>query len=133
MMAMAQGTVRADDGAQTVLRVNFTADEPTKIVAPDHAATAVLTSDPAETVGGKRALKGDSRTSTVEWNEFFHSRTGIFKPHTAYRIGFDYRVIACVVLEAMGAMTAGPSGRGNREIAGTSRCPTPFATQRTTS
>ena len=50
--------------------------------------------DPAEEVGGKPSLLGDSRASNGEWNEFFHLKQGILLPERAYRISFDYRALA---------------------------------------
>ena len=46
--------------------------DPLQLITPGEAASAKLTTDPAEGVDGKPSLKGDSRLSTSEWNEFFH-------------------------------------------------------------
>ncbi len=92
--AFAAPTVQADDAPRTVLSVNFAADDPARILSPADAAAATLTTDPAEEVGGKRSLKGDSRAAASEWNEFFHSKMGLFTPKEAYKVSFDYRVIA---------------------------------------
>ena len=62
--------------------------------ASTEAAAASLTQDPAEEVGGKKSLKGDSRVGGAEWNEFFHSKTGLFPPKEAYQVSFDYKIIA---------------------------------------
>ncbi len=43
---------------------------------------------------GSRSLLGDSRASQTEWNEFFHSKAGLFKPNEAYRVSFDEKIIA---------------------------------------
>ena len=65
------------------------------ILAPADAASAVLlTTEPAEEVGGKKSLKADSRASTQEWNEFFHSKPNLFPPKDAYKISFDYKILA---------------------------------------
>jgi hypothetical protein len=39
-------------------------------------------------------LTGDSRTSEAEWNEFFHSKTGLFGANQVCKVAFDYTVIA---------------------------------------
>ena len=70
------------------------ADDPLQLIAPDAAASAKLTTDPAERVDGKPSLKCDSRLSTGEWNEFFHSKVGLFQPNKAYKVSFDYKVLA---------------------------------------
>jgi hypothetical protein len=57
-------------------------------------AGVTLTTEPNEEIGGKRSLKGDSCSSTMEWNEFFHLRQGILKTKEAYKVTFDYRVLA---------------------------------------
>ena len=37
---------------------------------------------------------GDSRRSEAEWNEFFYSKPGLFQPKEAYKVSFDYKIIA---------------------------------------
>jgi len=39
-------------------------------------------------------LKGDSRQSADEWNEYFHSKAGLFQPNEAYKVAFDYKILA---------------------------------------
>lgn len=82
------------DAPQTVLNADFEGPNTDSVIVPDHRSSAVLTTDPAEVVAGKQSLKGDSRASTAEWNEFFHSQTGLFQAKEAYRVSFDYRVLA---------------------------------------
>ena len=62
------------------------------VVAADNPA--LVTTDPAEEVGGNPSLKGDSRAASSEWNEFFHSKPGLLDPKKAYTLSFDYRVLA---------------------------------------
>ena len=84
----------AQDVPRPVLTVDFAADGAAKILTPADAATLVLTTDPAEGVGGRTSLKGDSRGAAPEWNEFFHSKAGLFAPRVLYTVAFDYKVIA---------------------------------------
>jgi len=56
-------------------------------------SSTIVTSDPAEVIAGSRSLKGDSQASSTEWNEFFHSRAGLFQADQAYAISFDYKVL----------------------------------------
>jgi len=86
--------VRAADAPKTVLHMDFGRDDPARVLSPADAASAILTTDPAEEVGGSKSLKGDSRGGATEWNEFFHSKTGLLDPQEAYQVSFDYRVIA---------------------------------------
>ena len=76
-----------------ILKADFSVDAPAKILDPADAAGAVLTSNPAEEANGKQSLKGDSRASAGEWNEFFHSRPGLFPTKEAYKIAFDYKIL----------------------------------------
>ena len=85
---------RAEDAPRPVLHMDFAADDPAAILTPADAAAAQFTTDPGEEVGGKKSLKGDSRVGGVEWNEFFHSKPGLFPPKEAYTVSFDYKVIA---------------------------------------
>lgn len=85
--------VRAADAPRTVLHMDFAADDPARVLSPADAAVT-LTTDPAEEVGGRKSLKGNSRAAASEWNEFFHSKTGLLGPKEAYQVSFDYRVIA---------------------------------------
>ena len=39
-------------------------------------------------------IAGDSRDGGAEWNEFFHSRAGLFHAKEAYRVSFDYEIQA---------------------------------------
>jgi hypothetical protein len=77
---------------ETVVSSDFEDANALSIAAPGSAAT--LTTDPLEIVAGKQSLKGDSRGSGTEWNEFFHSRDGIFQAREAYTVSFDYKVLA---------------------------------------
>lgn len=86
--------IRAADAPKTVLHMDFAADDPARVLSPADAAAAILTSDPTEEVGGRRSLKGDSRADASEWNEFFHSKTGLLLPKEVYTVSFDYRVLA---------------------------------------
>ena len=86
--------VRAEDAPKTVLRMDFAADDLARVLSPAGSASATLTTDTAEEVGGKKSLKGDSRAAASEWNEFFHSKTGLLASKEAYTVSFDYRVIA---------------------------------------
>jgi len=80
---------------RTLLSLDFAQSGPEAIMSSADAAKAVLTTDAAEVVAGStRSLKGDSRESGEEWNEFFHSRDDLFPAHEAFKVSFDYRVIA---------------------------------------
>jgi len=85
---------QANEVPQTVLSADFETGDATSIVAPVQIATSILTTAADEIVAGKRSLKGDARGSNTEWNEFFHSRQGLFKAKEAYRITFDYKILA---------------------------------------
>ena len=87
-------TGRAEHAPRQVLRVDFSKDAPVTILSPTDAAAAILTTDPMEEVAGKKSLKGDSRDRAAEWNEFFHSKTGLFPPKEAYTVSLDYKVLA---------------------------------------
>jgi hypothetical protein len=95
---LATGRVRAAPTAKTVFDLDFATATPDAILAAQEAGAgatkATLTTDPAEEVGGSRSLLLDARTSTEEWNEFFHSRAGIFAPRQNYHVSFDYRIVA---------------------------------------
>lgn len=94
-MCRATPAVRqAGETPKVVLRADFEKENARQIVAPEKADSAVLTTEPNEVVAGKRSLKGDARTSNAEWNEFFHLRQGVFGPRQAYRVTFDYKVLA---------------------------------------
>jgi hypothetical protein len=80
------------DSATVVSSSGFEAGIPSDLIAS--GSSAVVTSAPEEVVAGARSLKGDSRQSTTEWNEFFHSRVGLFKAGEAYTIAFDYKILA---------------------------------------
>ena len=82
------------DTPQATLHIDFGVDAPAQIIAPAEAASAALTTDPTEEVGGKKSLKGDSRTSNTEWNEFFHSKAGLFGAYRSCKVSFDYKVLA---------------------------------------
>lgn len=86
--------VRAADAPKTILHMDFGGDDPGRVLSPADAAAAVLTTDPAEGIGGRKSLKGDSRGGASEWNEFFHSKTGLLAPKEVYTVSFDYRIIA---------------------------------------
>ncbi len=90
-LAVASG---AQERPRRVLEADFAVTKPEAVVAADHLGNVTLTTEPQEMVGGKRSLKGDSQALTSEWNEFFHSRQGLFAPKEAYRISFDYKVLA---------------------------------------
>jgi hypothetical protein len=75
-----------------VLSANFGTMDPAEVVSPD--TPAVLTSDPAQEVDGSRSLLGDARSSSKEWNEFFHSKDGLFQAKEAYQVSFDEKIIA---------------------------------------
>jgi len=77
------------------------ADAPKMVLPLDPIAAAdnpaLVTTDPAEEVGGNPSLKGDSRAAASEWNEFFHSKPGLpglLDPKKTYILSFDYRVLA---------------------------------------
>ena len=112
----------AADAPRMVLHMDFVADDPARVLSPADATAAALTSDPAEEVGGRKSLKGDSRAAASEWNEFFHSKTGLLASKEAYRVSFDYRVLARAadakfyVLARRVGSTAG--GAGWKEWAG---------------
>lgn len=82
----------AADTPRTVVKANFATTDPAQVASPDTPAT--LTNDPAQEVDGARSLLGDSRTSGSQWNEFFHSKAGLFQADQAYDVSFDYKVIA---------------------------------------
>ena len=92
--ALTAPIARADEAPKTVLHMDFAAADLARVLSSADAAAAILTRDPAEEVGGKKSLKGDSRAAGSEWNEFFHSKTGLLTPQEAYTISFDYRVLA---------------------------------------
>jgi len=94
LAVVAAPTIRAADAPKMVLHMDFGGDDPARVLSPADAASAILTTDPAEEVGGRKSLKGDSRGGTSEWNEFFHSKTGLLMPKEAYQVAFDYRIIA---------------------------------------
>ncbi len=85
---------QAGEAPKVVLRADFEKEDAKPIVASETVGSAVLTTAANEVVAGKRSLKGDARTSNAEWNEFFHLRQGILLPHQAYRVTFDYKVLA---------------------------------------
>ena len=85
---------RAQEVPRKVLQADFATTSPEAVVAPEQLASVSLTTDASEEVGGKRSMKGDSRASIAEWNEFFHLRQGILLPQQAYRVSFDYQVLA---------------------------------------
>ena len=91
-LAWGQTVSRAADVPRTIVSVNFGTEAPEKILSAD--STATLTSDPREEVGGQKSLKGDSLAATTEWNEFFHSRPGLLPPKEAYKVSFDYKILA---------------------------------------
>jgi hypothetical protein len=74
----------------TVLTVDF--EDPAAAAALAEGLT--ITTDPAQVIAGKASLKGDSRGSAGEWNEYLHSRPGLFKAREAYVVTFDYRLLA---------------------------------------
>lgn len=94
LAAVTAPAIRADEAPRTILHMDFGGDDLARVLSPAAAAAATLTSDPAEEVGGKKSLKGDSRGGASEWNEFFHSKTDLLAPQEAYQVSFDYRVIA---------------------------------------
>ena len=74
------GTVRAQEAPRVVLNADFATTSLEAVIAPEKLAGVSLTSDLMEIAGGSRSLKGDSRASTAEWNEFFHLKQGILAP-----------------------------------------------------
>jgi hypothetical protein len=85
----------AGDASQTVLRADFEKpDALAEVGATDQQRMSKLTRNQAEVIGGKTSLMGDSRRSKEEWNEFFHCKTGIFKDGEAYKVTFDYKILA---------------------------------------
>ena len=98
LVLFSPAVLRAQPGPltpKTILALDFAQSGPEAVMTPADATKALLTTAPAETVAGSgRSLKGDSRASGAEWNEFFHSRDDLFAPRGAYRVSFDYRVIA---------------------------------------
>ncbi len=79
---------------RVVVQADFSVDPPSAVLAPSEAAGAVLTTNPTEEVAGKKSLEADSRASSQEWNEFFHSRPGFLQANEAYKISFDYKILA---------------------------------------
>lgn len=85
----------AADASQTVLRADFEKpDAMAEVMAAEQQPMSKLTRKQAEVIGGKNSLLGDSRRSKEEWNEFFHSKTGVFKDGEAYKVTFDYKILA---------------------------------------
>jgi hypothetical protein len=39
-------------------------------------------------------VKGDTRSSSSEWNDFYHSSVVEFQPNTGYKISFNYKVLS---------------------------------------
>jgi len=94
ILIVSTSPARSDDAPRQILHMDFATDDPAQIIASGEVAGVILTTDPAEEAGGKKSLKGDSRQSQTEWNEFFHSKTGLFQPKEAYKVSFGYKVIA---------------------------------------
>lgn len=86
------GVSHAAETPRAALSADFETANAPSIAAPE--STATLTEDPREVVSGARSLKGDSRGSAMEWNEFLHLRAGVFDAGEAYKISFDYKVLA---------------------------------------
>ena len=48
----------------------------------------------SEIIDREPPLTGDSRQSNIQWNEFFHSKQGLFAPKIAYKVALDYKILA---------------------------------------
>lgn len=84
-----------NDVTRTVVKVDFVTTGADAVLSPADAAAVPLTSSPDQLPdGAKRAMIGDSHASFDEWNEFFHSRANLFDAGEAYKVAFDYRVLA---------------------------------------
>lgn len=86
--------VKSELKPQTVMRINFGKMKLSEVTAHEPLAFSIITSQPTEEVDGTPSLMGDSRGSSNEWNEFFHSKPGIFKANTAYTVTFNYKIVS---------------------------------------
>jgi hypothetical protein len=106
-------SVFASDIPHTIVRADFSSDGAEIILSPEDAKTAKMTTNPAEEVNGKRSLKGDSLSSSAEWNEFLHSKAGLFAPDQGYQVSFDYKVISRSANAYFYTLFRNGSGGGN--------------------
>ena len=58
------------------------------------AATACSAQTASEKPNETQELRGDSRSGGAEWNEFYHSPVGVLQAKQAYRVSFDYEIVA---------------------------------------
>ncbi len=79
--------------AEVVFETDFEDGDLRTLVADSRLGGVAITSDPAEAVAGKRSLKASSMTGAGTWNEFLHSRSGLFRAKEAYKVRFGYRVL----------------------------------------
>ena len=83
----------ADEKPQVTLKIDFATDDLTPLLSAEGVARIARTTA-ADGVDGKPSLRGASRDSAAEWNEFLHSRSGLFRANEAYRVSFDYKILA---------------------------------------
>lgn len=79
---------------QTILWADFGKLSPEQVMDTSGVAPSSVTSDPSEEVDGSPSLTADSRADSNQWNEFFHSKIGLFRPKVAYKVSFDYKILA---------------------------------------
>lgn len=79
---------------QTILRADFGTVSPDQVLDTSRVSPSSVTANPADEVDGAPSLMADSRSNTTEWNEFFHSKAGLFQPKVAYKVSFDYKILA---------------------------------------
>jgi hypothetical protein len=113
LLAGCVGLAMAQEQGETVLSADFEREGPETIASPEIASKVLVTTDPADVVAGNRSLKGDSRTSGAQWNEYFRSRAGLFKPNEGYVVSFDYRVLAREPRATFYLLFRQPGGTGN--------------------
>jgi len=78
-----------------VVNIDFETDQAGDDFMPEKGeGSYIITKTPGEVIEGVASMKGDSTASEEKWNEFFHSRTGIFKSHEFYKITFDYKILS---------------------------------------
>ena len=86
--------VKSEMKAQTVLVINFGKMKLSDVTAHEPLAFSIITTQPSQEVDGTPSLMGDSLGSSNQWNEFFHSKPGIFKANTAYTVTFKYKIVS---------------------------------------
>ena len=118
MPASGPRLVRADavEAPRTVLHLDFAADDPGQCPVARRRRAAMLTTDPAEEVGGRRSLKGDSRAVPPSGTSFSTPRRACSTAKQTYKVSFDYRVIARAANARFYALFRAPGGDGKRAV-----------------